>query len=208
MKLSYAITTCNELEEIQKLLPFLLKHKRDEDEIVIVRDSKNGSDDVLDYLYLHIQSLDFHQYSYEFDGDFSALKNYTKSKCRNDYIVHLDADEQPHETLMEQLPQIIEMNDVDLIWIPRVNTVDGITDEHIQKWGWVVSEKGYINYPDYQSRCFLNADHIRWEGKVHERITGCKTYAHLPPQEELSLYHHKTIDKQEIQNRLYDEINR
>ncbi|MBC8421987.1 MAG: glycosyltransferase [Pelagibacteraceae bacterium] len=204
MKISYCITVCTELVEIHKLLHLLVKNKREEDEIVIVRDSKNGSDDVLDYLYSH--SLDFHQYSYEFDGDFSALKNYTKSKCRNDYIVHLDADEVPHETLMEQLPQIIEMNDVDLIWIPRVNTVDGITDEHIKQWGWRVSEKGWINFPDYQSRCFKNVDHIRWEGKVHERITGCKTYAHLPPHEELSLYHPKTIDKQEMQNELYTTI--
>jgi hypothetical protein len=34
---------------------------------------------------------------------------------------------------------------------------------------------------------------------------GCKTYAHLPPQEELSLYHPKTIEKQEQQNMFYNE---
>ena len=36
MKLSYAITVCNELTEIQKLILFLLEHKRDEDEIVVL----------------------------------------------------------------------------------------------------------------------------------------------------------------------------
>ena len=86
------------------------------------------------------------------------------------------------------------------------STVEGITDEWIQRWGWRVTEKGWINYPDYLSRVFKNNDDIRWEGKVHERITGCKTYSHLPPHEELSLYHPKTIKKQEKQNELYEKI--
>ena len=63
-----------------------------------------------------------------------------------------------------------------------------------------------INSPDYQARIFRNDEKIRWTNPVHEHITGCKTYAHLPPQEELSLYHPKTIDKQEQQNRLYSDI--
>ena len=37
-------------------------------------------------------------------------------------------------------------------------------------------------------------------------ITGCETHAHLPAEEEFSLYHHKTIDKQEKQNQLYEDI--
>ena len=39
MKISYAITVCNEIEEIKKLIPFLLEHKRDEDEIVVQQDA-------------------------------------------------------------------------------------------------------------------------------------------------------------------------
>ena len=34
---------------------------------------------------------------------------------------------------------------VDLIYLPRVNTVEGLTDEHIQKWRWNVDEKGRVN---------------------------------------------------------------
>ena len=52
--------------------------------------------------------------------------------------------------LLQQLKQILEINDVDLIWIPRVNTIDGMTQEDIQQWGWRVTEKGWVNYPDYQ----------------------------------------------------------
>ena len=123
-----------------------------------------------------------------------------------DYIFHLDADEIPHEVLMEQLHTILEMNDVDLVWIPRVNTVDGMTHEHIQKWGWNVTQKGWVNYPDYQARVFRNSEDIKWTRKVHEYITGHTTQAHLPPHEELSLYHPKTIKKQEKQNELYEKI--
>ena len=50
MKISYAITVCNEFVEIQKLLPFLLENKRDEDEITILFDVQGGSDKVEEYL--------------------------------------------------------------------------------------------------------------------------------------------------------------
>ena len=207
MKISYGITVCNELTEIQELISFLLEHKRDEDEIVVTLDATNGLEAIRDYLkYTSAPCEEFDWHSWPFDGDFSDLKNYTKKMCSGDYIFHLDADEIPHEILIEQLPTILETNDVDLIWIPRVNTVEGITQEHIDKWGWRVSSKGWINYPDYQARVYRNTDAIHWTKKVHEYIVGTKEYSHLPPHEELSLYHHKTIDKQKQQNRLYSDI--
>ena len=98
------------------------------------------------------------------------------------------------------------MNEVDLVWVPRVNTVEGITQEHMNQWGWKTTEQGWINYPDFQSRVFRNSPDIRWRKKVHEQIEGCKTYSHLPPHEELSLYHLKTITKQEEQNKMYQKI--
>ena len=207
MKLSYAITVCNELTEIQKLISFLLEHKRDEDEIVVTLDATNGLETIRDYLkYTSAPCEEFDWHSWPFDGDFSELKNYTKSMCKGDYIFHIDADEYPHETLMEQIHTILETNDVDLIWIPRVNTVEGLTEEWTRKWGWRVSEKGWVNFPDYQARVFRNREDICWKGKVHEYIDGCKTYAHLPTHEELSLYHHKSIDKQVKQNTLYEGL--
>jgi hypothetical protein len=206
MKISYAITVCDELEEIKRLVTFLLEHKDVRDEIVITFDHKNGSKEVEKYLRSQTEEISWHTAWPPFERDFSKLKNYTKSMCKGDYIFHLDADEYPNKILMEQLPQILEINDVDLIWIPRVNTVEGLTDEWANKWGWRVTENGWVNYPDYQSRVFRNVDEIFWQNKVHERIVGAKTYAHLPPHEELSLYHSKTIDKQIKQNELYEGI--
>ena len=203
MKISYAITVCNEEVEIQRLVTFLLKHKELQDEIVITYDSKNGTKEVEEYLK---SDIGFSWHIFEFSGNFSDLKNHTKSMCSGDYIFHLDADEYPHEILMEQLHTVIEMNDVDLIWIPRVNTVEGLTDEWANKWGWRVTENGWVNFPDYQARVFRNKEGICWNGKVHEQIIGCENYSHLPPQEELSLYHHKTIEKQIKQNEFYEGI--
>ena len=145
MTISYAITVCKEFVEIQKLVTFLLKHKRNEDDIVITFDSKNGSKGVEDYLRTHSVNGEFSWHPYEFDGNFSDLKNYTKKMCSGDYIFHLDADEIPNEILIHQLPTILEINETDLIWIPRVNTVDGLTEEHIKYWRWNVNDLSLIH---------------------------------------------------------------
>ena len=136
-------------------------------------------------------------YDRKLDGNFQDHKNSVIEKSSGDYIFHIDPDEYPNNILLQQLKQILEINDVDLIWIPRVNTIEGMTDEHIKRWGWRVTENRWVNYPDYRKTCIPDSD-IRWTRPLHEHIIGCKTFAHLPPHEELSLYHPKTIQKQEI----------
>ena len=211
MKISYGITVHNEADELNKLLEILI-HKTDvEDEIVICVDGNDKK--VQEVITSWVQQYasddvdkmkDIIVYNRKLDGNFAEHKNSVIEKSTGDYIFHIDADEYPNETLLEQLKQIIEMNDnVDLIWIPRVNTIEGMTQEHIQKWRWRVTENGWVNYPDYQARVFRRDKSIRWTRPLHELITGCKTYAHLPPHEELSLYHPKTIQKQEEQNMFY-----
>ena len=204
MKISYGITVHNEFEELNKLLQILNNYIDSEDEIVVCID---GDDEKVEaVLGEYLSENKAIVYKRKLDGDFAAHKNSVIENSTGDYIFHLDADEYPHETLLEQLKQIIEMNDgIDLIWIPRVNTVDGMEQKHIQKWGWRVTEKGWVNYPDYQARVFRNDKNIRWTRPLHEYITGCKTYSHLPPHEELSLYHPKTIQKQEQQNLFYNQ---
>jgi|TARA_R110000851_G_scaffold31385_2_gene84984 glycosyltransferase involved in cell wall biosynthesis len=212
LEISYGITVHNEADELNRLLEILIHKSDKEDEIVICVD---GEDDGVKFVldswcqqYGHNKLIKVYQR--KLDGDFASQKNSVIENSTGDYIFHIDADEYPHETLLGQLKQIIEMNDgVDLIWIPRVNTVEGMTQEHIQKWGWRISEKGWVNYPDYQARVFRNHKDIRWTRPLHEYITGSKTYAHLPPHEELSLYHPKTIQKQEEQNMFYiDNFNK
>ena len=208
MKISYGITVHNEADELNKLLEILVHKTQADDEVVIVQDGddKKVEEVISSWMNQYLDAKSIYWWTRKLDGDFAAQKNYVIKECSGDYIFHIDADEYPHETLLNQLPQIIEMNDgIDLIWIPRVNTIDGMEQEHINKWGWRVTEKGWVNYPDYQARVFRNDEKIRWTRPLHEYISGCKTYSHLPPHEELSLYHPKTIQRQEQQNLFYNQ---
>ena len=207
MKISYAITVCNEFIEIQRLISHLIKHKRKQDEIVILYDVINGSKGVEEFLRSHSINNEFIWHPYSFDNNFANLKNYLTTLCTGNYIFQVDADEIPHISLMEDLPEILSANDIDVILVPRINTVEGLTDEHIQKWGWRVNSEGWVNWPDYQWRIYKkDYPKIQWEGKVHEKIVGYSTYTWLPEDISLSLQHHKTIQKQEKQNNLYDKI--
>ena len=207
MKISYAITVCNEFVEIQKLISFILKNKRNEDEIIILFDSKNGDPAIEEYLRSHSVNGEFIWVKGEFGNYFADWKNKLTKLCSGDYIFQIDADELPHTKLMESLPEILEKNSHnDVFLVPRVNTVEGILDEHINKWGWRLNEKKWINWPDNQWRIYKNNGTIKWINKVHERLDGFKTFASLPPIEEFALYHPKTIDRQEKQNQFYDTL--
>ena len=207
MKISYAITVCNEFDEIQKLIPFLKENKRKEDEIVVLYDITNGAIDVENYLREEFSNKDFILYKDRFDNHFADWKNKLTEYCSGDYIFQIDADEVPHKLLMVNLPIILENNpDHEVYLVPRVNTVEGLTESHIKKWGWQVNDKGWVNYPDYQYRIWKNKPEIKWKNKVHEVLEGHKNFTSLPSQEELSLYHPKTIDRQEKQNKYYNTL--
>ena len=143
---------------------------------------------------------------YHFDGHFGNMKNALTEVCTGDYIFQIDADEYPHEVLMDNIHGILETNDVDVVLVPRVNTVEGLTQDHIQKWGWRVDERGWVNFPDPQWRIYRRSESIRWENKVHEKLVGYETISNLPWAEELSLYHPKDIERQEKQNEYYDTL--
>ncbi len=205
MKISYAITVCNEIEEIKKLVSFLIAYKRDEDEIVILFDEKNGTDEVFDYIESQVRDCEL--FCEKFTGHFADWKNKLTSHCTGNYIFQIDADELPNEELINGLPYILEINqDIDAFRVPRINTVTGLTDEHIRKWGWNVNANGWVNFPDYQWRIYKNDTSIKWKNKVHEVLEGYKITTAFPREEFFCLYHPKTIDRQEKQNNYYDTL--
>lgn len=207
MKISYAITVCNEAIEIQKLITFLLENKRSEDEIVILFDSKNGSKGVEQYLRAKSVNSEFAWHTGEFNNHFADWKNKLTSLCSGDYIFQIDADEVPEANLILSLPEIIKDNsNIEVYLVPRVNTVEGLTNEHISKWRWNVNDKGWVNWPDYQWRIWKNTSEIKWINKVHEKLDGFKTYAPLPDDINYSISHPKTIERQEKQNKYYDTL--
>lgn len=215
MKISYAITVCNEFVEIQRLITFLLEHKRSQDEIVVqmdlnVDDMKTHPEDksqVHVYLMKHNAQGNIRVAFYPLNSDFAAFKNNLTRHCTGDYIFQIDADELPYDYLIENLPDLLESNpNCDVFLVPRVNTVLGLTDTHIAKWGWNMNEDGWVNWPDYQWRIWRHKPDIKWINKVHERLDGFDTYTALPQDEDWALYHPKTIDRQERQNEYYKTL--
>ena len=206
MKISYAITVCNELEEISRLLNFLYQHKRSEDEICVLLDKPKASQELLDELYYWSSKDIIILKESIFQGHFADWKNELNRMCSGDYIFQIDADELPNEELLEALPNILINSDSDVILTPRINIVEGITPQHLQAWGWKQNDKGWVQFPDYQWRIFKNTPSIIWKNKVHEVLDGYKTYAFLPEFEEYSLYHYKHISRQESQNNFYNKL--
>ena len=202
MKISYAITVCNEAQELDRLLKQLIDNIDNDDEIVVQMDSTATTD-----VKFVVDKYPIRSYIFGLDGDFAGFKNKLKLECKGDYIFFIDADEYPSEELLDSIKYVLQDNPkVDCYGVPRVNTVTGLTDEHLIKWGWIL-KNGKVNWPDYQTRICKNIPTIKWVGKVHERLDGWLTAAQLPCEDESwALYHPKDIARQEKQNNFYNTL--
>ena len=201
--ISFAITVHNEHEELDKLLQQLVKNIRVEDEIVVQMDITATEE-----VKAVVNNYKLTNYFHPLNKDFATFKNNLKSLCTKDWIFFIDADETLNYYFSKNIHEFLELNKgiVDLIAVPRVNKVNGLTQAHIDKWRWFVDDNGWVNWPDYQTRICANKPEIKWINKVHERLTGFKTSAQLPALEEWSLTHIKDIDRQEKQNKFYETI--
>ena len=190
MKISYAITVCDE-----------------EDEICVLLDKPKATKHIQKSLWNYSINKEISLYEGVFEGHFADWKNKLTQICSGDYIFQIDADEIPHKFLIDTLPELLENNnDLEVFLVPRVNTVEGLTLDHIQKWGWNVDNKERVNWPDYQWRIWKNKSEIQWINKIHEKLDGFKTYALLPDNESYALFHPKTIERQEKQNEFYNKL--
>ena len=200
--ISYAITAWNEAVELDRLLSQLSEHVRPEDEIVVLLDF-TATREVVDV----VSKYKITKHMSPLNNDFASFKNYLKSLCTKDYIFFIDADEYLTDILMLNLPEVLQLNPtVDIYAVPRINTVDGLTEEHVKKWGWRVDENEWINYPDFQTRICKNRKDINWVGRVHERLTTNEACMVSMLPEGFELYHPKTIDRQEKQNDYYNTL--
>lgn len=209
MKISYAILVCNEYKEFSRLVNLLLNSIDKNDEIVVVQDYGNTSTDIINLCNDCVKNDPdrFKVYSNSLNRDFASQKNFLNSKCNGDYIFNIDSD----EYINEYFPTIIKdflsnYPDIDLFLLPRINIVNGITQEYIQQMKWFIDMNGYINYPDYQARLYKNKPEIKWTGKVHETIVGYKQFSKLPSESGYDLIHIKDFERQVNQNNMYNSI--
>jgi len=206
--ISFAITVKDEIKEIKSLITLLIKYVKDNDEIVIIRDSKCNNTEIKMYLD-NIKNTEYIKvFDYFFENNFADLKNNMISRCKNKWIFNIDADELPNTLLLLNLHNILTLNDdIDKIWIPRINIVNGITPDHIRKWNWTINDKGWINWPhDHQCRIYKNNRGIYWVNRVHEKLEGGLHVGYLPNDEKFAIYHIKDIDRQEKQNAFYETL--
>lgn len=210
IKITYCITVANEKDEFIKLISFLKDHKRFEDNILVLVDSPKCDCKLEDYiLSISTETMIFFS---TFKNNFSEWKNtFFNAEVfggeLNDYLFFIDADELPNPELIEGLPYILDVNpEVDVFGVPRINFVEGITDDYITNMGWRKDDKNRINYPDYQYRICKNQEGIRWGGKLHETIQGYKIRTELPQNDCYDLLHVKSFDKQVQQNEFYNTI--
>ena len=85
MKISYAVTVSSELDEVKRLIPFLLEHIQRDDEIVVLWDNK-GDSNVYNYLrdtFFLNKIIIRHG---EFKGHFADWKNHLNSLCTGDFM--------------------------------------------------------------------------------------------------------------------------
>ena len=106
MKISYSILTHNETDSLLELVEFLVKHKDDNDEIVILDDFSDNKKtiEILDVM------TSMHEMTFEqrhLLKDYAGQKNYLTRMCKNDYIINIDADELPNKQLMKNIKPIL-----------------------------------------------------------------------------------------------------
>jgi len=173
--ISYAVCAHNEHLELERLLNQLNGITRSIDEIVIQLDN-TATEEVKKV------AKNYNPITFSLNDDFASFKNNLKDNCKGDWVFFIDADEYLSENLVDNLTEMLTINEglVDVIATPRINTVEGLTRDHIDKWRWFVNEKGWVNYPDYKTRICVNKPEIKWINKVHERLSGWKTIANLP----------------------------
>lgn len=203
--ISYGILVCNEHRELDRLLSLLLPFVRPIDEVVVLIDQKKATYEVYDVISQYRRYISVRDG--EFNGNFAEWRNLLTEICTKDWIFQIDADEVVAPGLIGSLRAYIESNEyVDALAVPRVNTVQGLTQEDILKWGWQVNTEGWVNWPDYQARFFKNDGTFKFEGEVHEHLVGGKIRV-TQPMPGLALIHPKTIERQRKQNELYATYN-
>ena len=211
MKISYCVSVCNEHVELDLLLHQLYVNLNNVDEVIILMDSEKVTEEVIkvydSWKEEFKEQIKCTQRSLQ--NNFAEFKNTFLEQASGDWIVQIDADELLQEKFYENIHSILDHNsEIDLYFLPRINQVDGITQQDIDTWGWKVDDKNRINYPDHQARIFRNNGIIKWEGHVHERIIGYNNYSFFPwsDNESFCILHYKNIDRQRQQNRFYQSL--
>lgn len=194
---------CTEARELDDLLYYLLCVEKVDDVNVLI-DSTKVTDDVRAIVTRYGDKISVCERA--FDGDFAAHRNYHIEQCSGDFIFMLDADEIPQTDLIRVARSLCSDDDVDIVYVPRINIVPGYTPAWLDSHKFHINNTGWINWPDYQGRLFRNDSAIRWKGSVHEKLSGSERVRAISADPKLALWHIKSLRRQDSQNACYDEL--
>lgn len=173
--ISYAITACNEHDELERLLDQLDEFIKKEDEILVQLDTI-ATKQVKKVAEKYNIGTDYgyHRIICNLNNNFDSFKNNLKAHCSKDYIFFIDADEYLSKNLITALSGLLNINsEIEMYIVPRVVEINK------------------VNWPDYQTRIIKNLQSIEWE---NGRLVGAKTISYLPhDNEDWALYHSKII---------------
>lgn len=201
LSIDFVVLACpNDNESVVlDLLRFLKKNKNKNDKLYILWDGIEAPQQYHNHATVICNKLN-HSYSEHRNSILHLLKK--------DYSFFLDADEKPAKELMRSIRDIILSNDYpDLLLLPRVNIVHGLTPEAVQQYGWDVTDGDIIQWAsgDYQTRLFKNNIGLCWTGNLHERIypSPSNTVYTLAKHPNNAIIHSKTIQQQLAGNARY-----
>lgn len=203
--ITYAITVADEEFEFKRLINSLQPYLLEDEEIVILADSNKVTDKIIDHASYCELKVNF----FNFQKNFSEFKNQLFKLASKNYLFQIDADEQIPISLIYLLRHVAARNEIDLLWIPRINKTYGI-DEVEKQADKEQNIMGWKGFPDMQGRFCKNVDYIRWSGKVHETLSGAKNQ-HSVNQQPIDLYsilHVKDKEKVDKQLSMYASMER
>lgn len=145
-QVSVTIITLNEEENIRKCLDSVSWS----DDIVVV--DSNSSDGTAEIARQYTSKVFLRS-----SGDFGDQRRFAESKCSNDWVLSIDADERVTDELRDEILQVVQKHNHEAYCIPIANKIAG---------GWL---KHGMWYPAYRSRLY-NRNKGGWDGVVHETL--------------------------------------
>jgi glycosyltransferase involved in cell wall biosynthesis len=201
MKISIAICAKNETEYLRNFLPNLFRwiasDKTVEYEVICIIDDNSDMEIRAILESYSITKTNVFIYEHSLNNDFASHKNFMNSRCTGDWILNLDGDECIEEDFFINLSMMIDANpDVEAYWIPRVNTVHGITLKHVAKWNWLISKMEE----------FTTAECVETTSEYYELL---KSYDFIISESSnIIVYYTPIICWPDFQMRLYKNISK
>lgn len=216
MKVTYGIGCCNEIEELKRLLPFILQHKQEQDEVVVQWDSSGGTQEVVDYV-TSFDNVVFAEDNLRDDEgpDFAAFKNRLLDRSTGDWHFQIDADEVPSVGIMQILHDFLANADADLVGMARADIIVCDSQETFNKMNQVCNFRpkqwlegyGMLLNVGTQRRLIKVGSDIRWAPRLHEQPKHEKKMDRLPFDGTMRyvLHHDKTPERQHKQHWFYHD---